>query len=480
MPDFPHAVVWLRRDLRLADNGALAEASQQAAVVTVAFVFDRTILDALDTRRDLRVAFIHRSLRVLDADLRARGSRLVVLHGDPVREIPALAARLGASAVFCGRDYESHAKTRDAAVAAVLSARGIAFHMRKDHVVFESGELRSGAGTLYRVFTPYKRAWLRRLDEEAASGCDPAAEVFADFSRLTPIQDLSAEPALPVLETLGFVDTPLWLEAGEAAALARLTDFLARMPVYGTQRDLPSVEGTSGLSAHLRFGTISIRTLVRAARTHSSAGADTWLSELIWRDFYQMILDSFPHVERGAFKPACDRIVWPGRLEHFDAWREGRTGYPLVDAAMRELRTTGWMHNRLRMVTAMFLTKDLLLDWQLGEAHFAAELLDFDLAANNGGWQWSASTGCDAVPYFRVFNPVLQSRRFDPDGTYIRRWCPELAGYSARRIHWPHDASPLEQHEAGCIMGAAYPHPVVDHAAQKPRAVALFADLTAR
>jgi deoxyribodipyrimidine photo-lyase len=228
----------------------------------------------------------------------------------------------------------------------------------------------------------------------------------------------------------------------------------------------------------LRFATDRIGQRARRGEAEAARGAETWRAELIWREFYQMILDQFPHAAAGAFKPQCDRIVWPGRLEHFDAWREGRTGYPIVDAAMRHFAASGWMHNRLRMVVASFFVKDLLLDWRLGEAHFARLLLDFDLAANNGGWQWCASTGCDAQPYFRVFNPVLQSRKFDPSGVYIRQHCPELRGFPDRRIHWPHEADLFEQQSAGCILGEQYPHPVVEHAAQRDRAVALFRTIT--
>jgi deoxyribodipyrimidine photo-lyase len=225
---------------------------------------------------------------------------------------------------------------------------------------------------------------------------------------------------------------------------------------------------------HLRFGTISIRECVRAARAGSSPGAATWLSELIWREFYQMILDRYPFVVSHAFQQQYDAIRWPGTAEHFEAWCEGRTGFPIVDAAMRHFNATGWMHNRLRMVTAMFLTKDLLVDWRRGEEYFASKLLDFDLASNNGGWQWSASTGVDAAPYFRIFNPVLQSRRFDPDGSYIRRWLPELRGFDSTRVHWPAAADLFAQQAARCIVGEDYPLPIVDHAEQKEKAVALF------
>jgi deoxyribodipyrimidine photo-lyase len=243
---------------------------------------------------------------------------------------------------------------------------------------------------------------------------------------------------------------------------------------YNETRDFPALDATSGLSVHLRFGTVSVRECFRKAIDRNSEGARTWISELIWREFYQMILDRFPHVKREAFKREYNDLQWEGTEAQFAAWREGRTGYPLVDAAMRHFNRTGWMHNRLRMVVAMFLTKDLLVDWRKGERYFARYLLDYDAAANNGGWQWCASTGVDAQPYFRVFNPILQSKKFDPDGAFIREHVPELRGFSNARIHWPVDASPVEQADAGCIIGTDYPAPIVEHAAQKEKAVAMF------
>ncbi|MBL0174137.1 MAG: deoxyribodipyrimidine photo-lyase [Ignavibacteria bacterium] len=485
---FGRSIAWFRRDLRLSDHAALARACASSSQVVPVFVFDRTILDALEDRDDRRVTFIARSLAELDDACRARGSQLVVLHGDPAVEIPRFARDVGAEAVFANRDYEPAAKRRDDAVRRSLEATGIRAFFDKDQVIFEGRDILTAAETPYRVFTPYKRAWLARFMQERLTANDPAAARTPDLRALAPAS-VSRRFATPwTLDAIGFRASPLWLHPGEAAATYRLKEFLKRVDLYDEDRDTPSVEGTSGLSAHLRFGTISIRALVReAAKRHAdmasegkaSAGATVWMSELIWREFYQMILDQFPHVATGAFKPACDRIVWPGDLRHFDAWREGRTGYPLVDAAMRHFAATGWMHNRLRMVAAMFLVKDLLLDWRLGEAHFARGLLDFDLAANNGGWQWCASTGCDAQPYFRVFNPILQSRKFDPLGATIRTHCPELRGFSDARIHWPHEASPSEQAAAGCRIGEDYPHPVVVHAAQKERAVALFKALGA-
>ncbi len=467
-----HTLCWLRRDLRLRDHRPLAEACAAASRTTVIYIFDTTILEQLGSD-DRRVSFIHRSLAELDTELRRKGSMLIVRHGDPVIEVPRLAGELDAGAVFAGRDYEPAAGERDALIARKLAGDGRRLHLFKDQVIFEQDEILTGAGTPFKVFTPYRNAWMRRLEsEDEPKGS--IAEHRPDLSRLARAATIERHHRPWELRQIGFTEQKLWLEPGERAAHKRLKSFLPIMPEYGRQRDIPSIDGTSGLSAHLRFGTISIRELVRAARAIGGEGAGIWLNELIWREFYQMVLDRYPQVEYGAFRPEYDAIAWPGREEHFAAWCGGRTGYPIVDAAMRQLNATGWMHNRLRMVVASFLVKDLLIDWRRGEGYFAEHLLDFDQAANNGGWQWSASTGCDAQPYFRVFNPIAQSRRFDPDGIYIRKQCPELRGYSDDAIHWPAGATPAGQQRAGCIIGRDYPAPIVDHDLQRNRAVALF------
>ncbi len=477
---FPRSIMWFRRDLRLDDNTALAEATRQSGEVLPVFVFDSGILDALPLRDDRRVTFIHDSVRALREDLLRLGSDLVVLHGDPRVLLPELAQRVDAQAVFTNRDYEPAAKRRDADVHARLKAMGKALRDYKDQVVFEGTELRTGGGEPYRVFTPWKKAWLRRLDEDTLQGPPPLGERRMDERALMGRDKLQDTGMAWDLDALGFTRATLSQPAGSEGARRMLGDFLPRMSRYKDERDFPALGATSGLSTHLRFGTISVRTLMRAALDNASPGADTWLSELIWREFYQMIVDQFPHVEHGAFRPEYDALHWPGGDEHFAAWCEGRTGYPLVDAAMRAFRATGWMHNRLRMVVAMFLTKDLLVDWRRGERYFAERLVDFDLASNNGGWQWSASTGVDAAPYFRVFNPVLQSRRFDPDGAFIREHVPELRGFSDKHIHWPHDADMFTRSAARCRLGEDYPHPIVDHALQKEQAIAMFKHATPR
>lgn len=468
------AICWIRRDLRLSDHAALAAACAAAREVIPAFIFDTTILDRLEDRDDRRVTFIHRSLRELDRTLRDEyGSMLIVRHGDPRREIPRLAEELGAEAVFINHDYEPAAKERDAAVAEALREAGRTLESFKDQVVYEGMEIVTGVGSPFKVFTPYRNAWLRRV-ASGEDAIDPLLEHHPDLRRLAPRASIERFATPWSIEEIGFRESTLWLQPGERAARERLEGFMESLDNYHELRDRPALDGTSGLSVHLRFGAISIRELVRRAIGRSSAGARKWLDELIWREFYQMILDCFPHVATSTFRPEYASMRWPGREEHFEAWRQGRTGYPIVDAAMRHFNATGWMHNRLRMIVASFLMKDLLLDYRLGESYFARHLLDFDLASNNGNWQWAASTGCDAQPYFRIFNPIAQSKRFDPDGSFIRRHSPELAGFSDRLIHFPAAAPLQQQRSAGCIVGVDYPAPIVDHAAQRELALQMF------
>lgn len=451
------ALVWLRRDLRLHDHLPLVQAASLAEEVAVAFVFDTKILEKLHDTDDRRLTFIHQSLQEVDELLRAKGSKLVVLHGDAREEIPRLAKTLGTSWVVAGRDYEPAAKARDAAVAKTLASAGTEFVSVKDQVIFEGLEVQTKTASAFKVFTPYANAWKKRLSP-------------ADWEEQAPARKIPFAPAAALkagledwtLKALGFKENSLWLEPGAKAGAKRLAKFSARIADYKKARDYPGAEGTSGLSVHLRFGTVSIRDCVRLALRHKGVGAETWLNELIWRDFYQMILDQFPHVVKGSFREQYAKIEWPGKEAHFKAWCEGRTGYPIVDASMRHFNETGWMHNRMRMVVASFLTKDLLVSWQKGEAYFARYLLDFDLAANNGGWQWSASTGCDAQPYFRIFNPYSQSEKFDADGAFIRRHVPELKHLRGKEIHQPPEGT------------RGYPAPIVDHSEQRKHALALF------
>jgi len=465
MQSIDSALVWFRRDLRDHDHAALSAALQAAGRVHCAFVFDTDILDALPSRRDRRVHFIRESLVELDTALRARGGGLIVRHGRASEEIPALAHELGVHTVFANRDYEPSAKHRDALVAQSLSEMGISFQGCKDQAIFECDEVLTQAGKAFSVFTPYKNAWLKRLTTADYARFD-CSGVFAG----------SALTGVPSLTEIGFEATDLQevgIQPGMSGARALWDEFRAgRIKRYGALRDFPAIKGVSYLSVHLRFGTIPIRELVRTALAE---GADTWLNELIWRDFYFMILDRFPQVERNAFKPEYDAIRWENLPAGYAAWCAGRTGYPLVDAAMRQLNFSGWMHNRLRMVVASFLSKDLGIDWRLGEKYFAERLNDFDLSANNGGWQWAASSGCDAQPYFRIFNPITQSEKFDPEGKFIRRYVPELAAVPNKYIHAPWLMGRIEQEGLGVVIGRDYPGPIVDHAQARERTLARYA-----
>ena len=470
------ALVWFRRDLRVMDHLALAEALRRARRVYCVFLFDREILDALPSRTDRRVEFIRESLLELDQALRIRGGQLIVRQGAAVVELPRLAQQLGTAAVFVNRDYEPQARRRDEAVALALEKHAISFESFKDQVVFDGPEVLTQAGRPYTVFTPYRNCWLKRLTEDDLQ----AHQGGAGQLLTSPLAD-----GVPSLRDLGFLPTDLQqlgVLPGMSGAQQLLDDFCGRMGRYREQRDFPSVKGVSYLSVHLRFGTVSIRELasraVAAGALAGNEGAATWLGELIWRDFYFMILDRFPHVVERAFKPEYDAIAWEagsGADAAFAAWCEGRTGYPLVDAAMHQLNRTGYMHNRLRMIVASFLTKDLGIHWQRGEAWFARQLNDFDLAANNGGWQWAASTGCDAQPYFRIFNPVTQSERFDPAGKFIRRYLPELSGVPDKYIHAPWRMSSAEQLACGVKVGRDTPAPLVEHDEARHRTLARYA-----
>lgn len=397
---------WFRRDLRLDDNRALNAALETAKPVRCIFIFDTDILDKLTDRDDARVNFIHQELIHIDNQLRKLGSSLHVYHGKPIEIWQMLVATGEVSEVYCNRDYEPYAIARDRAVFELLEAKGIKMTGRKDHVIFEKGEVLKDDGKPYTVYTPYSKKWKARLlSEPSAINIETAQGRF----------DQNQSGIIPTLEKLGFSEN-------KKIQMPR-RDFpedIVRQ--YHLQRDLPAVSGTSRLSVHLRFGTVSIRRLVTRAKDIN----EKWLNELIWRDFYQMILFHFPHSANASFKPLYDQIQWVNNEEHFEKWCEGKTGYPIVDAGMRELNTTGFMHNRVRMITASFLTKHLLIDWRWGERYFATKLLDFDLASNVGGWQWAAGSGCDAAPYFRVFNPTLQTEKFDPDHRYIQQWIPEF------------------------------------------------------
>ena len=476
-------LVWLRRDLRLHDHHALRIALKACKQVWVVFVFDTDILSHLLDRglkKDRRIDFIWQSLQEINTELQAKGGGLIVRHGKAVDIIPQLAAELGVQAVYTNKDYEPAAIERDRLVSLALEAKDIAFHGYKDQVIFEYQQVLTGQDGVFSVFTPFKNVWLKKLQ---ATDLDAHA-VDLDSGQFAAIPKPLNLP-FPSLESMGFEPTGIesYLPTGMSGASELFEQFLDRMDQYHATRDFPAVKGPSYLSVHSRFGTISIRALVREAHHRmlaGSMGATIWLSELIWRDFYFMILSNHPrlapalgkksltHGTAGhqSFKPDYDKIVWesgPKAQKLFKAWCEGKTGYPLVDAAMHQLNQSGYMHNRLRMVVACFLIKDLGIDWRWGEQYFADHLNDFDFAANNGGWQWASSSGCDAQPYFRIFNPITQSEKFDAEGKFIKKYLPQLSKLSKKAIHAPWLAGDIELDLAGVRLGRDYPPPIVQH-----------------
>ena len=404
------SIFWFRRDLRLHDNAGLFHALKEGQPVLPIFIFDRNILDELEDKTDRRVEFIHIALQDLQRQLVKLDSTLDVRYGTPLEIFTELLGEYTIGKVFTNQDYEPYAIERDAAIKKLLKEQGTGFYSFKDQVLLEKDEVLKEDGKPYTVFTPYSRKWKSVLTTFQLTSYNNK-KYFKNFYK-------QQERKLITLAAMGFTGTGQTFPGKEwQGAIIRN---------YKDQRDFPSIAGTSRLSVHLRFGTISIRVLA------GEAGAlnETFLNELIWRDFYQMILWHFPNVVSEAFKPAYDKINWRNNEKEFTAWCNGQTGYPIVDAGMRELNTTGFMHNRVRMIVASFLTKHLLIDWRWGEAYFARKLLDFDLAANNGGWQWAAGSGCDATPYFRIFNPYLQTQKFDPELKYIRKWVPEFEEFS--------------------------------------------------
>ncbi|MCB0422059.1 MAG: deoxyribodipyrimidine photo-lyase, partial [Bdellovibrionales bacterium] len=427
MKRYKRSLCWIRRDLRMNDHHSLSQAIDHSEEVAIVFVFDTTILGKLADKSDLRVNFIFETLIQLDKELRNKGSRLILLYGDPKEWIPRVAEELGVEAVFANEDYETLAIKRDQAVSAALNKKGISFLSMKDQVIFSGKDVLKNDGSPYRVFTPYKKAWLKNFHRDCVKPYP------VKFTKFIPLFELNELPIVRDISDIGFIPAKLPLPAGRDGADVMLSSFLKKIDRYHQTRDFPCQQGTSLLSVYLRFGVVSIRQVVKMALEKRSSGSQMWLSELIWREFYQMILSEFSYVETSAFLHDYSKIQWPGKKSHFHAWCEGRTGFPIVDAAMRNLNANGMMPNRCRMIVASFLVKDLLINWQWGERYFAERLLDFDLSANNGGWQWAASTGCDAQPYFRVFNPWLQSQKFDPEGHYIKSWIPELDGVPTKQ-----------------------------------------------
>lgn len=422
-------IFWFRRDLRLRDNCGFFHALKENDNVLPVFIFDVEILNQLENKKDARVEFIHAKISELKTEFEKRGSSLLILYGKPEQVFQRLMTKYKIAAVYANRDYEPYAKRRDEKIELLLKKNDIAFHTFKDHVVFEKDEVLKSDGKPYTVFTPYSVRWKATLSASSL-------HYFSSENFLHRLYQ-TAPFRKPALKEIAFS------KSGIEIPEPRLNESLLKN--YHNTRNTPSLAGTSNLSVHLRFGTVSIREMVVMAKKHN----EQFLNELIWREFFQMILWHFPQVVNSAFKKEYDRIQWTNNEEHFRAWCEGKTGYPLVDAGMRELNATGLMHNRVRMVTASFLTKHLLVDWRWGEAYFAEKLLDFELASNNGNWQWAAGCGCDAVPYFRVFNPTEQQKKFDPDFSYIKKWIPEFGT-------------------------SKYPKPIIEHAFARKRFLEVY------
>ena len=477
---------WFRRDLRLHDNTALAAAARDSGgAVAPLFIFDDALLGGR-WASPARTTFMLESLRALDVAMRKRGSALIVRRGDPLAELLGLARELGASGVYWNRDYSPYAIRRDSAIKAALKEVGVEARSFKDAVVFEMGELLTEQSRPYTVYTPYSRRWRRRLAEVGFTVQEPP-----ELVSLGTLPQSTAQH-LPSIADLGMQTAQAVPPGGEQVGRELLYSFATAQGQHGiagyaTGRDQLALPATSRLSPHLRLGTVSVRECLRAAmdadegpKTKGEAnlsadGAAIWIGELIWRDFYVQVLYHHPHVLRGSFKPEFDQIGWENDQALFEAWKAGKTGYPVVDAAMRQLAKDAWMHNRARMIVASFLTKELLIDWRWGEAHFMHMLVDGDPAANNGGWQWAAGTGTDAQPYFRIFNPTSQGQKFDPAGAYVRRYVPELANLPDSFIHEPWKMSPEVQRLYGVQIGHDYPAPIVDHAVQRQRALDLYA-----
>ena len=407
----PVFIFWFRRDLRFEDNvglyHALYQAKLQGLKVIPVFIFDKNILDKLEDKKDRRVDFIHRTILSMQEQLVANGKSMLVEYGKPLDVIANLTKQYNIASVYTNHDYEPLAMERDAQIKTLLDEKGISFQTYKDQVIFEKEEVIKDDGKPYTIYTPYANKW-RAYWLNHVPKLHPSIKLMDYFMDTKPFK-------IPSLKEIGFEATDLVIPAikWDANLVKKYTD----------QRNFPAIKGTTQLSVHLRFGTVSVRKLALETQALNS----TFFNELIWRDFYHMILWHFPQVGKGkSFKAQYDFIEWRNNEKEFKAWCEGKTGYPIVDAGMRELNTTGFMHNRVRMIVASFLTKHLLIDWRWGEAYFAEKLLDFDLAANNGGWQWASGSGCDAAPYFRVFNPRLQTEKFDKELKYIRKWIPEL------------------------------------------------------
>ena len=425
------AIFWFRRDLRVYDNAGLYHALKSGFKVMLFFIFDKQILELLDNKNDPRVQFIYQQLEKLNIELHPYNSCINVMYGNPKESFQSLFNQYpNIAAIYTNSDYEPKAVQRDEIIEKWALENGISFNTFKDQTIFEKNEIIKDDQKPYTIFTPYSKKWKLKLNEFYTKSY-PCEKYFENLLSIN-------KPKSITLQEMGF-------QTNESFEYPSQTPDMDIIQNYAEQRDFPGQKGTSKLSIHLRFGTISVRELTRLAIEKS----ETWLNELIWRDFYMMILWQFPHVSKNSFKPQYDGIQWRNNEAEFALWCEGKTGYPIVDAGMRELNTTGLMHNRVRMIVSSFLTKHLLIDWRWGEAYFAQKLLDFDLAANNGGWQWAAGSGCDAAPYFRIFNPRLQTQKFDGNLKYIKQWVPELNSLS-------------------------YPQPIVNHEFARNRCLEVY------
>jgi deoxyribodipyrimidine photo-lyase len=433
-------IFWFRRDLRLQDNAGLYHALKENKNVLPLFIFDTSILEQLENKQDRRVIFIWEALQKMQNELEELDSSLFIVHDKPLHAFETLTATYSIKNVYTNHDYEPAAIQRDNSIQQFLEQKGIALKTYKDQVIFEKNEITKDNGLPYTIFTPYMRKWKTTLSDFYLKAY-PTDNYFSNFFPTKPFP-------FPSLKTIGFepmTEERLHFPDGVHRSFPEAKVDREKIAIYDQQRDYPAISGTTHLGVHLRFGTLSIRQLATVAKELN----ETWLNELIWREFYMAILFHFPHVATGAFKKQYDNIAWRNNEKEFEAWCNGNTGYPIVDAGMRELNTTGFMHNRVRMIVASFLVKHLLIDWRWGETYFAQKLLDYDLAANNGGWQWAASSGCDAAPYFRIFNPYEQTKRFDPKQEYIRKWVPEFEDVT-------------------------YPKPIVEHKFARERVLAVY------
>jgi deoxyribodipyrimidine photo-lyase len=504
------ALCWIRRDLRLHDHAALASAIQNHDQVYLAFIFDNDILDPLKKRAasDRRLQFIAESLVEIQGTLEKNHSGLLIRYGNPVIEIPALVKTLEIDTLYFNRDYTPYPQKRDHSVTEKVAAMGCTVQTFKDHVMVEPHEILTANKTPYQVFTPYSRAWRQALEKMQQPNIpitlknlapvpdSPAKSLstllaFAGFEAVAPIE---ASPIYPSQDEtrISNRDGSLFLigdqsdlesprsrfhfgmgipKGGTAAGQAQLHRFSSIIDTYDHGRNFPYLDQTSRLSVYIRHGCISIREMVSASLAATSPGHEKWLTELIWREFYQMIFFHYPEVHTEAFQSKFKGLQFPTNEDYLAKWKHGQTGFPLIDAAMRCLNETGWMHNRLRMIVASFLSKTLLVDWKRGERYFSWKLLDYELASNNGGWQWAVGIGCDAAPYFRIFNPTLQSEKYDPNGDFIKQYCPELKALSPKQIHNPAEAKGLP---LAFRLGVDYPKPIVDYKSQRQKALALY------